>query len=78
MQKQIGKMLLQIRLELKYTLEDYCSKLNITVFDYLKYESGFFIVAGKEFKTILDEIKYLSQDNTKALELILEIEKMLN
>ena len=78
MQKQIGKMLLQIRLELKYTLEDYCSKLNITVFDYLKYESGFFIAAGKEFENILDKIKHLSQDNTKALELILKIEKMLN
>ena len=77
-QKQIGKSLLKIRLELEYNLENYCSFLGISVFTYLSYENGLFIKKDKKLELIISKIKLLMKDNQIIKNELNSIEKQLN
>lgn len=78
MQKQIGKMLLQIRLKLNYTLEEFCAFLGVTVYDYLRYENGFFLTKDEMLIKILKLIKEKFNTNEEINKIIIDIEKILN
>ena len=58
-QQETGKILFKIRMEINLSLEEYCKKIGVSVYEYLSYESGFFREFDEKFNFLIFKLDLL-------------------